>query len=174
MFRSIGRGVGRHPVLVILAWVTVIIGVAVVAAAVVGKDSSTSQQQTDFLPGKYESVQAAKLSAKYFPQPTGARATLVITRADHQKLSDADLRHSADLIAQLNRETHLPKLAGVASDSLVRAPNRRVAIATAQFTDTSGQADVIKSMKDLRSDTRNVFDGSGLTAEYTGEVAQVA
>ena len=174
MFRSIGRGVSRHPVLVILTWLTLIIGVAVVAAAVVGKDSSTSQQQTDFLPAKYKSVQAAKLSAHYFPQPTGARATLVVTRSDHQKLSDADIRHTGELIAQLNRETHLPKLAGVAADTLTRAPDGTAAIATAQFTDSSGQADVIKSMKDLRSHTRDVFSRSGLSAQYTGEVAQVA
>ena len=174
MFRSIGRGVGRHPVLVILAWTTLIIGIATVAAFVVGKNSATSQQQTDFLPSKYESVQAAQLSARYFPQPSGARATLVVTRADHHELSNADMQHTAALIAQLNRETHLTKLDGVEPDTLVRAPNRTAAIATAQFTDTSGQADVIKSMKSLRSHTDDVFRGSGLSAEYTGEVAQVA
>jgi RND superfamily putative drug exporter len=174
MFQSIGRGVSRHPVLVILTWLTLIIGVAVMAAAVVGKDSSTSQQQTDFLPAKYESVQAAKLSARYFPQPTGARATLVVTRSDHQKLSGADIRHTGELIAQLNRETHLPKLAGVDANSLGRTPDGTAAIATAQFTDTSGQADVIKSMKDLRSHTRDVFSRSGLSAAYTGEAAQAA
>jgi putative drug exporter of the RND superfamily len=174
MFRSIGRGVSRHPVLVILAWTTLIIGIAVVAAAVVGKDSSTSQQQTDFLPAKYESVQAAKLSARYFPQPTGARATLVVTRADHKRLSSADMRHAAELITQIDHTTHLPKFAGVQADSLTRAPDGTAVIATAQFTDTSGQADVITSMKDLRSHTRNVFNNSGLSASYTGEVAQVA
>ncbi|MGH3475879.1 MAG: MMPL family transporter, partial [Nocardioidaceae bacterium] len=174
MFRSIGQGVGRHPVLVILAWATAIIGVAVIAAFVVGKDSSTSQQQTDFLPEKYESVQAAKLSARHFPQPSGAQATLVVTRTDHAALTNADMRQAGGLIAQLNRETDLPKLAGIDPDTLVRAPDRTVAIATAQFTDTSGQADVTSSMKELRSQTRELFSGSGLSAEYTGEVAQTA
>jgi putative drug exporter of the RND superfamily len=174
MFRSIGRGVGRHPVLVILAWATAIIGVAIIAASVVGKESSASQQQTDFLPDKYESVQAATLSADHFPQPAGAQATLVVTPTDHEELSNADMHQAAELIAQLNNETDLPKLEGVEADSLVRAPDGTAAIATAQFTDTSGQADVINSMEDLRSQTQDTFSGSGLSAEYTGEVAQVA
>jgi len=61
MFKSVGRVVGHHPVRVILAWVAIVLGIACLAAAVVGNSSSTSQQQTDFLPSKYESVQAAKL-----------------------------------------------------------------------------------------------------------------
>jgi RND superfamily putative drug exporter len=174
MFRSIGRGVGHHPVLIIVAWATAIIGVAVIAAFVVGKESSTSQQQTDFLPEKYESVQAAQLAARHFPQPSGAQATLVVTRTDHAELSNADMRQAGELIAQLNRKTDLPKLAGVDQDTLARAPDSSVAIATAQFTDTSGQADVIDSMDELRSQTHELFSGSGLSAEYTGEVAQTA
>jgi putative drug exporter of the RND superfamily len=174
MFRTVGRVVGHHPVRVILAWMAIVLGIAVVAALVVGNNSSTSQQQTDFLPSKYESVQAAKLAARYFPQPTGAQATLVVTRADGHQLSDADLQHVDDLITRLDQNLDLPKLDGVDPHTLVAAPDRSVAIATAQFTDTSGQADVISSMQDLRSKTRDVFDGSSLQARYTGEVAQVA
>jgi hypothetical protein len=36
MFRSVGRGVGRHPVRVILAWAALIVGIAGIAAVVVG------------------------------------------------------------------------------------------------------------------------------------------
>ncbi|HEX3296297.1 MAG TPA: MMPL family transporter [Nocardioides sp.] len=174
MFKSVGRVVGHHPVRVILAWVAIVLGIACLAAAVVGNSSSTSQQQTDFLPSKYESVQAAKLAARYFPQPAGAQATLVVTRADHRQLSDADLRTASQLITRLDERADLPKLEGIDPHTVVAAPNRTVAIATAQFTDTSGQADVISSMHDLRSQTRDAFDGSGLRAQYTGEVAQVA
>lgn len=174
MFRSVGRGVGRHPVIVIMAWVVLIVGIALIASAVVGKKSETSQQQTDFLPAKYQSVQAAKLAAAHFPQPSGAQATLVVTRTDHGNLSDADMKRVAGLISKLDRDTHLPKLSGVVGSSLARAPNRTVAIATTQFTDSSGQADVIQSMKDLRKHTDDVFRNSGLTADYTGEVAEVA
>jgi RND superfamily putative drug exporter len=174
LFRSIGRGVSRHPVLVILAWASVVAIVAIAATVVVGKDSSTTQQQTDFLPAKYGSVQAAKLAERYFPQPIGAHATLVVTRADSQELSDADVERARSLITRLDDQADLPKLAGVEAASLVRSPDRTVAIATAQFTDTSGQREVLTSMKDLRTKTRDVFRGSGLTTEYTGEVAQVA
>jgi RND superfamily putative drug exporter len=154
--------------------VTLIVGIVIMASAVVGKDSATSQQQTDFLPSTYESVQAAKLAARYFPQPSGAQATLVVTRTDHGDLSDADLRNASELITQLDKGLDLPKLDGVDPNTLVSAPDRSVAIATAQFSDTSGQADVVSSMKDLRSQTRDTFRGSGLDAQYTGEVAEVA
>jgi RND superfamily putative drug exporter len=174
MFKSVGRVVGHHPVRVILAWVAIVVGIACVAAAVVGTGSSTSQDQTDFLPSKYESVQAAKLAARYFPQPSGAQATLVVTRTDHGRLSGADLTKASALITRLDRDADLPKFDGIDPDTLVVAPNHTVAIATAQFTDTSGQADVISSMGDLRSQTSDAFEGSGLQAQYTGEVAQVA
>jgi RND superfamily putative drug exporter len=174
MFRNVGRVVGHHPVRVILAWVASVVGIGVVAALVVGNSSSTSQQQTDFLPSKYESVQAAKLAARHFPQPSGSQATLVITRADGHKLSEADLQDASELITKLDQEADLPRFDGVDSRSIVLAPNRSLAIATAQFTDTSGQKEVISSMRDLRSETQDVFVGSGLQAKYTGEVAQVA
>jgi RND superfamily putative drug exporter len=174
MFKTVGRVVGHHPVRVILAWVAIVLGIAVVTASVVGSSSSTSQQQTDFLPSKYESVQAAKLAARYFPQPTGAQATLVVTRADGHPMSETDVQHTEELITRLDRGLDLPKLDGIDPHTLVAGPDRSVAIATAQFTDTSGQADVISSMHDLRSKTQDVFHGSGLQAQYTGEVAQVA
>src|SRR6187397_2289976 len=104
MFKSVGRVVGHHPVRVILAWVAIVLGIACLAAAVVGNSSSTSQQQTDFLPSKYESVQAANLAARYFPQPDGAQATLVVTRADHHQLSDTDLQSAAELITRLDQD----------------------------------------------------------------------
>lgn len=173
MFRSLGRIVGRHPVLVIVAWATLIVGIALIAAAVVGKKSETSQQQTDFLPAKYESVQAAKLAAAHFPQPSGAQATLVVTRTDHHGLTDADVHRVSELITRLDDQTHLPKLSGVDVSTLARAPNHSVAIATAQFTDSSGQADVVKSMKDLRKHTTTAFQNSGFSTQYTGEVAEV-
>src|SRR5215212_5788225 len=174
MFRTVGRVVGHHPVRIILAWSALVLGLALVAAFFVGKSSSTSQQQTDFLPTKYESVQAAKLAARYFPQPTGARATLVVTRTDQDQLSDADIRDASQLISQLDQQLGLPKLEGVDPHSLKVAPNHGMAIATAQFTDSSGQPEVLSSMRHLRSRTQQVFRDSGLTARYTGEVAQVA
>jgi RND superfamily putative drug exporter len=174
MFTRIGRTVAHHPVRVIVAWSSLILGLALVAAAVVGKSNPTSQQQTDFLPGKYESVQAAKLSAARFPQPGGARATLVVTRTDHHQMSTPDLAKVTALIRRLDTTTHLPKLVGVAAGSLVRAPNGSAAIATAQFSESSGNPDVISSIKKLRSHTTDVFRGSGYSTAYTGEAAQVA
>ena len=134
MFKTVGRVVGHHPVRVILAWVAIVLGVAVVAAGVVGNSSSASQQQTDFLPSKYESVQAAKLAARYFPQPDGAQATLVVTRSDQHRLSDADLTKASELITQLDRDADLPKLNGVDPHTLVAAPDRTVAIAWRTLT----------------------------------------
>src|SRR6478609_7326257 len=102
MFRAVGRLVARRPGLVILAWTAAIIGLAIVASAVVGKSSETSQDQTDFLPSKYESVQAAKLAEAHFPQPTGARATLVLTRSDHAVITPADFAQLHQLVARLD------------------------------------------------------------------------
>jgi RND superfamily putative drug exporter len=50
----------------------------------------TSSQQSDFLPGHYESIQALDLQAKAFPAAFTPSVIVVVTRDDGKALSAAD------------------------------------------------------------------------------------
>src|SRR2546423_405589 len=63
MFTRLGRAVVRHPVRVLVLWLVVIAGLIVGGGAILGPDGTgavTDTKPTDFLPSRYESVQAAK------------------------------------------------------------------------------------------------------------------
>ena len=85
MFASLGRLVARHPWYVILGWIIV----AVVVIATAPKLSPTSDQ-SEFLPSHYESIKAATLQQKAFPQQTAPGAILVFDREDGKPLTEQD------------------------------------------------------------------------------------
>ena len=62
VFGWLGRTVVRHPWWTIVAWV-----VAAAAAIALAPKMDTHTNQQDFLPSKYESVQAGKLADRAFP-----------------------------------------------------------------------------------------------------------
>ena len=79
-FGGLGRAVVRHPWLTILAWV--VVAVAVIATS---PGLPTTSNESSFLPKSYESIRAADLQDKAFPQAghvTAAAAIIVFSRAD--------------------------------------------------------------------------------------------
>ncbi len=87
-FGGLGRAVVRHPWLTILAWVVVAVGVIATSP-----DLPTTSNESSFLPKSYESIRAADLQDKAFPEAghvTAAAAIIVFSRADGGKLTAAD------------------------------------------------------------------------------------
>jgi len=98
-FGGLGRAVVRHPWLTILAWV--VLAVAVIATA---PGLSATTNESSFLPKGYESIQAASLQDKAFPQAghvTAAAAIIVFSRADGGKLTSADSAKIRSVAASL-------------------------------------------------------------------------
>ena len=85
MFASLGRMASRHPWYVILGWIVVSVVVVVTAP----KLTATSDQ-SEFLPSHYESIKAATLQQKAFPQQTAPGAILVFDRKDGKPLTADD------------------------------------------------------------------------------------
>jgi RND superfamily putative drug exporter len=76
-FGGLGRAVVRHPWLTILAWV--VVAVAVIATS---PGLPTTTNESSFLPKSYESIRAANLQDKAFPQAghvTAAAAIIVFS-----------------------------------------------------------------------------------------------
>jgi RND superfamily putative drug exporter len=85
VFAALGRLASRRPWFVILGWI-------VFAAVVIGfapKFEATTDQ-AEFLPSKYESIQAFELQAEAFPAQTSPGAIIVFDRADGKPLTQAD------------------------------------------------------------------------------------
>src|ERR1700691_2101974 len=85
MFLRLGRGVVRHPWLVIGIWI-------VAAAAIIGlaPTLATSSSESSFLPSHYQSVQAQNLQQSAFPAAAAPGAIVVFERADGGHLTAAD------------------------------------------------------------------------------------
>ncbi|MGC4811162.1 hypothetical protein ACLQ29_11605 [Micromonospora sp. DT228] len=76
MFATLARGVVRHPWWTIGAWLIV-----AVLVGVFGPGLSSSNDQAEFLPAHYESVQAGKVQDVAFAESGGGSAgTFVVQR----------------------------------------------------------------------------------------------
>ncbi len=74
MFERLGSAVIAHPWRVIGAWA---IGAAIVLSLSPQLVTFTSNNNSSFLPGTYESVQAQAVAARYFPSVSGASGVVL-------------------------------------------------------------------------------------------------
>src|SRR6201996_2320388 len=102
MFFRLGRGVVRHPWLVIGVWI-----VAAVAIVGLAPKLASSSSEASFLPSHYQSVQAQNLQQSAFPTAAAPGAILVFERADGGKLTDADSQLVDSVEAKLAGD-HIP------------------------------------------------------------------
>ena len=169
-FGGLGRAVVRHPWLMILAWV-------VVAFAVIGTSPGlpTTTNESSFLPKSYESIRAASLQDKAFPEAghvTAAAAIIVFSRDDGGKLTAADSAKIASIASSLNAR-HIHNIVGVTAGPA--SPNRLVQAALVAMPNNvvngSGTA-AGDAIKVLRSDIKPLMAGTGLSEGVTGSAAQ--
>jgi RND superfamily putative drug exporter len=170
MFGRLGHVVVRHPWWTIVAWL-----VTATALIVFAPDLQTKTDQADFLPSKYESVQAVKLADKAFPskdQKTNP-AMIVIKRSDGQPLTAADQRKIAQL-AQAIEAKHVPQVAKVTTSPEMLAKDQSmqlVAAALPQGYDQDTQKKNSDAVKQIRTVTTDEIRGSPLTYGVTGDAA---
>ncbi|WP_131738939.1 MMPL family transporter [Actinomadura roseirufa] len=164
MFGGLARFVVRRRWWVIAVWV-----VAAVLLVGFAPKFKASTQQTDFLPGSYESVRAFHLTGDAFPQTRGQTAIFAVTRADGGPLTAADQAAAARLAGRLDAadvEGVQRVAAGpVAADRLVQMINVR--FLSESFDDPA----VGKAVDRLRDDAAAGTRGTGLTARLTGTAA---
>src|SRR3954447_1404896 len=168
--RRLAHAATEHPVRFLLGW---LLGVAAVGfltspAGVVQQDDVMKADQTDFLPGRYESVRAFRLQQQAFPAPAGASSTIVIRRADRGRLTAADVRRAAGLVAGLRDARGVSRIATGPSGV---SPNRKVVLGSVVFDRTRFDQLLAKDVDGLRDRTDRAFGGSGLVAGYAGHAA---
>jgi putative drug exporter of the RND superfamily len=168
--RRFAHAVTEHPVRILLAWLVAIAAVVALTSpgSAVDRADVMKSDQADFLPGRYESVRAARLQHQGFPAPDGATSTVVIRRRDRAPLTTADIRRAGDLVAGLRADTAVRTIAAPSAEV---APNRKVLLGTVVFRRTAFDQMLSTDVDRLRKRTDTAFARSGLVAGYAGEAA---
>ncbi|TDD95873.1 MMPL family transporter [Actinomadura rubrisoli] len=154
-----------HPWRVIAVWAVAAIGVIVLSPGL-----PTSNDESDFLPGKYESVKAEKVRDKAFPDTFAPGAVIVVRRADGRPLTTADSERAAGLAASV-QAARIPDIAGLVAGP--PSPNRLVQTISVRMpkdvaTDSPEAGDAVKV---LRGELDRRTSGTGLLARTTGAAA---
>jgi RND superfamily putative drug exporter len=171
VFGWLGRTVVRHPWWTIVAWL-----VAAAAAIALAPKLNTQSNQQDFLPTKYESVQAGKLADKAFP--SGSQKTtnelMVVKRSNGEPLSTADQQRIGQIAKGL-QDKKIPGIATVQTGPQALSQNHRVQIVAVPLPTSWSDAKLEKTneaaVKQLRTAAAQAFKGSGLSYGVSGNVS---
>jgi RND superfamily putative drug exporter len=167
MFARLARFVVRHPWWTIVAWL-----VAAVVIIAFSPKLTTESDQGDFLPSKYESVQAMQIAEKAFPQQEDTSSLIVVKRSDGQPLTAQDTAKVTEAAKSLNADKP-PSVLNFATGPQAIAPNKAVQVIMVPMQGTS-MADNEKqgdAVKEIRKDLPGLLKGSGLEAKVGGDVA---
>src|SRR5690606_17209914 len=96
--------------------------------------------QSEFLPSEYESVQAAEIAARAFPQQAEMSALIVVQRSDGRPLTPADSEKIAQ--AAQTMTANVKKYAtvqGFVTNEQAVAPNRSIQLITVPMSLVAGQ-----------------------------------
>ena len=166
MFKSLGAFVTRQPWLVIVTWI-----VAAVVIVIFSPKLTSTTDNSEFLPGHYESIKALTLQNKAFPTQTSTGAILVFDRKDGAKLSAADSADVATISKAL--EGKLDKaFTGMAVQPV--SDNQLVQIASVGLDKSASGYDTqsMDAVKDLRADAKPLLKNTDLRLGVTGNAAQ--
>ncbi|WP_119727311.1 MMPL family transporter [Thermomonospora amylolytica] len=169
MFAALARVVVRHPWWTIAAWL-----VAAVAIIGLSPELKTESDQSEFLPSKYESVQAMEIAQRAFPQQAELNALIVVQRADGRPITPADSAKIAQ--AAQTMTANVKKYAtvqGFVTNEQAVAPNKSIQLITVPMKTAAGTEETkaqSKAIKDIRTDLPKAL-GSGLEAKVGGEIA---
>ncbi|MDO3704558.1 MMPL family transporter [Micromonospora sp. C28SCA-DRY-2] len=169
MFDRLGRFVVHNPWKVILGWLVATVAIMATAPAL---GDVTSQDQADFLPRDYESVQAMEVAQRSFPTANDATATIVVKRADGQPLADADLA-TVGRLAEAVGTVDAQYVTGTAGPP-TPSPNRTVALVTVGLKGAPDDPGLLDTIPKIRDAAKSTLDGTGLGYAVTGDVAMYA
>ncbi|GAB3837104.1 MMPL family transporter [Dactylosporangium cerinum] len=168
MFGWLGRFVVRRAWWVIAGWL-------VASVAIIGLSPSlsdiTSAEQSDFLPSKYESIQAIKLSQTAFAKQATASALIVVKRTDGAALSDQDSAAVTTLADKL-KARNIPATEGYVTGPQALAPDKSIQLINVGLeAPTPDDPALLDAIRSLRTALTEDLNGTGLSARVGGDVA---
>jgi len=168
MFTKFGRIVVRHPWKVLAIWLVLLVGSFFAPPLA----DQVSTDQADFLPSRYESIQAQRLAERAFGQGDGATATIVVKRADGRALTATDTAEVGRLAQTLQR-ARIDRLGTAVTGPQAVSPNKRVQLVNIMLTGPPADPVLGDAVTAIRDRTRSALEGSGLSYAVTGDVALI-
>lgn len=174
MFAALGRLTSRRPWFVIAAWVVIAILVAAFAPAL-----TTTQEESEFLPDHYESVQAAQIQEEQFPGATTPAALILFEREDGGALTQDDQaevgRIAEKLGPELGKDTFVQQVVTVGPDgqpNISEDGKVQVGIVGLAEGSTGFDTQAFDDAKSMRDDITDLTEGTDLKVTSTGSVPQ--
>ncbi|TNY35462.1 MMPL family transporter [Thermomonospora catenispora] len=169
MFAALARVVVRHPWWTIAAWL-----VAAVAVIGLSPELKTESDQSEFLPTKYESVQALEIAQRAFPQQAELSALIVVQRTDGKPITPADSAKIEQAARTMTANVgKYATVQGFVTNEQAVAPNRSIQLITVPMKAVTGVEEnkaQSQAIKDIRVDLPKAL-GPGLEAKVGGEIA---
>jgi len=169
MFERLGRGVVRHPVWVIVAWLVAAVGIVLAAPNLT---DVINRDQANFLPSRYESAQAQEVARQAFPRTDDASATIVVKRTDGQPLTEADQTKVAE-VAQRVQGAGIERVTGALTGPQALSQNRQVQLVMVGLQGRPDDIPTFNAVERIRETVRPVVDGTGLSLAVTGDAAMI-
>jgi putative drug exporter of the RND superfamily len=167
MFARLGRSVVAHPWQIIAAWVVATVALVALAPSL---SDVTNNDQTDFLPSSYESVQAQEIADKAFPETAAASTTIVVKRQDNGALTDSDIQAVSEAAEDLQSKK-IPQVLSVVTSPQMVSENKKIALVHISLNGTVSDEPVMDAVVDVREALPATIKGTGLAAGVTGRAA---
>lgn len=174
MFAALGRLTSRHPWYVLISWVVLAVVVVAFAPAL-----ETTQEEEEFLPDHYESVQAYEIQEESFPGATTPAALIVFEREDGGPLTEDDQAAvssiAEELGPKLGDETFVQQVVTVSPDGQPNvSEDGQVQIGIVGLAEgaTGYDPQAFDDAKAMREDLADLTEGTDLAAQTTGTVPQ--
>jgi RND superfamily putative drug exporter len=167
MFKRLGRIVVYNPWKVIAAWLLAAVAIAAFAPKL---NDVINQDQTEFLPSSYESVQAFRLAEQAFGQGNQASATVVVKRADGQPLTETDQAKIAE-VGQRLRAATIERVTTVVTGPQAVSPNGQVQLVNVGLDGVANDIKVLQAVQKIRDTVNPALEGTQLQHAVTGDVA---
>jgi RND superfamily putative drug exporter len=171
MLNQLGKFITRHRWWVIGTWIVAAVLIVTLSPKL---SSVTSSNQTSFLPGKYESVQATNIGTKAFPQSNDDVEVLLVTHKGGGKLTAADQTAVQTLATNL-QNAHLNKVIAVhtSSQEVSKDGTAQMIQIIVKGQATGGTADTTFTDA-VRNKVKQLISGSNLQTGLTGQIAESA
>ena len=151
---------------VIAAWIVAAVVIAMTAPAL-----QSTQDQSEFLPGHYESVKALTVQQEAFPERGEIGAIVVFDREDGSELTEDDQAKVSSIAEQLNTKGYdnlgTAAAAPASDNGLVQAIFVQVKPGKNAFDPAA-----IEDARSLRADLEPLVEGTDLRSGVTGPAAQ--
>lgn len=177
MFAALGRLASRRPWHIIAAWL-VFAGLVIAFAP----QQEATTDQSEFLPRHYESIKAAEILAKAFPDTNSAVGGIIVfDREDGDALTPDDVAAADTVMNEIQGSLGSETFDGVQPldpenpEALV-APSEdgKIAFSIIALSDgvTGAETSSLDAVEDLRADLKEATDGTDLRYGVTGPLAQ--